>query len=78
MSLSGYPVSNEKNYEVFRECISGFIVQKSEESLANAKRKELKPRRYKKTASDIQPRENPEDLADFIEVTSKQSPVILH
>ena len=68
--------SNNSNYEVFRDCLSSVIVEKSNERPQQPpKRKSYKARRNHKPASDNvtssslpSARANPEDLADFVDV----------
>lgn len=72
--------SSSSNYEAFRDCLSGIIVEKSNERPRQPpKRKSYKARRNNhnvkkdttsKTDSAPPPpaRVNPEDLADFVDV----------
>ena len=72
--------SSSSNYEVFRDCLSSIVVEKSNERPRQPpKRKSYKARRNNhnvkkdttsKTASAPLPpaRANPEDLADFVDV----------
>lgn len=70
MSLHG---DGGSNYEVFRECVSGAIVAKSETKpdKASKKRAQKTKRGSKRSAADqavVADRANPEELADFIDV----------
>lgn len=75
--------SNNNNYEVFRDCLSAIIVEKSNERpRPPSKRKSYKTRRNHTTndvkdvrrveaqaPSSLPPaRANPEDLAEFVDV----------
>lgn len=73
--------NNNSNYEVFRDCLSAIIVEKSNERPHQpSKRKSYKARRNNttddvkdlrrvETPSSLPPaRANPEDLAEFVDV----------
>lgn len=58
-------MDNPNNYQVFRECLSAAIVEKSEDKpIKSSKRR--RPKRA--TSSSTPPRTDPEDLAEFIDV----------
>jgi uncharacterized protein YaiL (DUF2058 family) len=66
------------NYEIFRDCVSGAIVQKSESKTTKVtKKKAQKARRdakkvdVKQNTADsvVEERSDPEELAEFIDVS---------
>lgn len=63
-------MKNEKNYEIFRECVAGAIVKKSTKNVpAKPKRKYPKAgKTIKAVQTEFQPSEDSEELADFIDV----------
>lgn len=68
--------NNSSNYEIFRDCLSSVIVERSNEQPRRPpKRKSYKARRNHTPASDNvtsssppPARTNPEDLAEFMDV----------
>lgn len=70
-----YRDDSGNNYEIFRECVSGSIVERSEKAKKPAKatkRKKAKKRDGNKLAADTEEvteqGQDPEELADFIDV----------
>lgn len=73
MLLMSSQIDGGSNYEVFRECVSGAIVAKSETKPDRASKKKAQKtkRGSKKIAADqavVTDRADPEELADFIDV----------
>ena len=69
----GFQGNSEGNYEVFRECVSGSIVENSEGKPARAsKGRAQKAKRHLKDENvpSVAERADPEELADFIDVYS--------
>jgi hypothetical protein len=73
-----FPRDGENNYEIFRECLSGAIVQKSESKPTKvAKKKAQRAKRDAKKSdgkqstpeSVVEERADPEELAEFIDVS---------
>ncbi|KAK2763828.1 hypothetical protein FQN54_009446 [Arachnomyces sp. PD_36] len=75
MAPSDYNTENMKNYDIFRECVAGVIVHKSARTLppTKPKRKGPKTGRSKKTIQcDFAPRNDSEELADFIDYIAEE------
>ncbi|KAL2002085.1 hypothetical protein VTN02DRAFT_683 [Thermoascus thermophilus] len=69
----GFQGNSEGNYEVFRECVSGSIVEKSEGRPARApKRRAQKAKRHQKD-ENVAERADPEELADFIDFIASET-----
>lgn len=70
MTATEYGVRNEKNYEIFRECVAGVIINKSTKTLpTKPKRKVPKSGRAKIIVqSEFRPSDDSEELAEFIDV----------
>ncbi|PYH99271.1 hypothetical protein BO71DRAFT_343416, partial [Aspergillus ellipticus CBS 707.79] len=75
---------DSENYQIFRECLSSTIVAKSSPARPPKKARRTRPPRQKskpqdtpeplQEQNDFQPRADPEDLAEFIDVPSETFP----
>jgi hypothetical protein len=75
-------MTSDDNYTVFRECLSGAIVARSEDKPKTVKRRQKPKRNGRKdgtTSSEIatvHTRADPEELAEFIDVqASPRTPI---